>query len=165
MANKCLLPQPINHLDSIALFPCLKFVELNRPPPHRTPSRDPWHDGSMAQEVFSYLAGRKSARHKEDRATITVAPFSRLKQVDIKEGEWEPLLRYYNYRWLNELCIYTCWNEVNGQASRVHALRLPCTSNGIPSCVDDNMYERTMLSAGLGSSDLVDLGPEGMGGW
>jgi hypothetical protein len=80
--------------------------------------------------------------------------------VDIKEGEWEPLLGHSEHWRLRRLCIYACWCDTSGlPGAPLHTLQLSCNLGGYVNCVEDNLYEQTMIAAGLWNTEHADFGP------
>lgn len=120
----------------------------------------PWLDATIAREIFRNVAEQKLLRRAAGpRSNCDSVDWKPLEEVNIKKGEWEPRLQYYRHSKLHQLSIYACWRGCADTDNQVHCLHLPYKSKAHVMSVEDNMYEQTMLSAGLWTSSSADFGP------
>lgn len=105
-----------------------------------------WLNASVAEVAFRCVDDHRKSKMKRH-----------LVRLDIKAGEWEPLIQDYRDRALEALSIYSCWSDSTLiDPSKVHVLPLAWQLDRDIVYVENSMFEQTMHAAGL-------WGPLGVG--
>ncbi|KAL2811861.1 hypothetical protein BJX63DRAFT_265435 [Aspergillus granulosus] len=138
---------PYEYLDALACFPSLKNIEFNtrsfRGARVTGGYPNQWLDESIAREAFRYVDTRTRRR---------------LAGLNIKVGQWDRIFYASKNKELRYTYIYAAWRESHA-SSLVQVIHLPCRLGCYSHLADDDMYEQTMDSAGLGHSDRAHFGP------